>query len=507
MVTTQQLELLAPLSGVLMPLEQVPDPVFSSRLMGDGLCIDPTSQVLCAPLAGVISNLQHTGHAVSITDASGVQVLLHIGLDTVNLGGQGFTCLVEEGQQVVAGQALIEFDADYVAQHARSLLTLMLVASGESIIDVSGSEVLVEAGQPVLRVGEAAVQASTQQAPSQGDTLFSLAIALPNPNGLHARPAAVFAQAAKGFAATIELHKHEQRINAKSLVAIMTLQTSHGDVVQVSATGEDAEQAIRVLSDLLVAGCGEAVTPVAQVATETTYASAPEPVRVDDTLLRGVCASSGAVFGQVVQIAAQTLDYPEAGAGEAFERAQLQRALLEADTALDSLGREFSQGPQGQIFSAHRELLQDPSLLEQAYPLLASGKSAAFSWAAAVEANEKVFRNLGNAFLAERAQDLADVGQRVLKLILRVEDTVQALPDNAILIAEQLSPSQTAGLDKTKVVGFATVGGGATSHVAILARALGLPAMCGLPAHVLSLASGTPVLLDAEQGELHVHPS
>lgn len=507
MVTTQQLELLAPLSGVLMPLEQVPDPVFSSRLMGDGLCIDPTSQVLCAPLAGVISNLQHTGHAVSITDASGVQVLLHIGLDTVNLGGQGFTCLVEEGQQVVAGQALIEFDADYVAQHARSLLTLMLVVSGESIIDVSGNEVLVEAGQPVLRVGAADPQASTQQAPSQGDTLFSLAIALPNPNGLHARPAAVFAQAAKGFAATIELHKHEQRINAKSLVAIMTLQTSHGDVVQVSATGEDAEQAIRVLSDLLVAGCGEAVTPVAQVATETTYAPAPEPVRVDDTLLRGVCASSGAVFGQVVQIAAQTLDYPEAGAGEAFERAQLQRALLEADTALDTLGREFSQGPQGQIFSAHRELLQDPSLLEQAYPLLASGKSAAFSWAAAVEVNEKVFRNLGNAFLAERAQDLADVGQRVLKLILRIEDTVQALPDNAILIAEQLSPSQTAGLDKTKVVGFATVGGGATSHVAILARALGLPAMCGLPVHVLSLASGTPVLLDAEQGELHVRPS
>jgi phosphoenolpyruvate-protein kinase (PTS system EI component) len=92
-------------------------------------------------------------------------------------------------------------------------------------------------------------------------------------------------------------------------------------------------------------------------------------------------------------------------------------------------------------------------------------------------------------------------------LILRVEDAVQALPDNAILIADQLSPSQTAGLDKTKVVGFATVGGGATSHVAILARALGLPAMCGLPAQVLSLASGTPVLLDAEQGELHVRPS
>ena len=100
MVTPSQLELLAPLSGVVLALDDVPDPVFSSRLMGDGVCIDPTSQMLCAPLAGVVSNLQHTGHALSITHDSGVQVLLHIGLDTVNLQGKGFIAQVEEGQRV-----------------------------------------------------------------------------------------------------------------------------------------------------------------------------------------------------------------------------------------------------------------------------------------------------------------------------------------------------------------------------------------------------------------------
>jgi len=144
MVTSQQLQLLAPLSGVLMALDNVPDPVFASRLIGDGLCIDPTSQVLCAPLAGVISNLQHTGHAISITGENGVQVLLHIGLDTVNLGGKGFTPLVMEGQQVAAGQALIEFDADYIALHARSLLTLMLVVSGEPLVPLEPGSGLVE---------------------------------------------------------------------------------------------------------------------------------------------------------------------------------------------------------------------------------------------------------------------------------------------------------------------------------------------------------------------------
>ncbi|WP_259699518.1 PEP-utilizing enzyme, partial [Pseudomonas fluorescens] len=85
------------------------------------------------------------------------------------------------------------------------------------------------------------------------------------------------------------------------------------------------------------------------------------------------------------------------------------------------------------------------------------------------------------------------------KLILGVPDGVWELPDQAILIAEQLTPSQTAALDTDKVLGFATVGGGATSHVAILARALGLPAVCGLPLQVLSLASGTRVLLDADK--------
>ena len=79
----------------------------------------------------MISNVQASGHAISITDDNGVQVLMHIGLDTVNLAGKGFTRLVEEGQRVEAGQALIEFDADYIALHARSLLTLMLVVSGE----------------------------------------------------------------------------------------------------------------------------------------------------------------------------------------------------------------------------------------------------------------------------------------------------------------------------------------------------------------------------------------
>lgn len=493
MTTTQPLELLAPLSGVLLALDKVPDPVFSSRLIGDGLCIDPTSQTLCAPLAGVISNIQDSGHAVSVTDDNGVQVLMHIGLDTVNLAGQGFTRLVQEGQRVEAGQPLIEFDADYVALNARSLLTLMLVVSGEPFSLLADG--LVETGQPLLQLSPSeAVQAADEE---EGDALFSKPLTLPNANGLHARPAAVFAQAAKGFNASIYLHKQTQSANAKSLVAIMALQTVQGDTLQVSAAGEDAEAAIKALVALLAEGCGEAVAIVAEPAATQS------PV----TLLRGVCASPGSAFGQVVQVTEPELVITQQGTGEAAERAALTRGLLAATEALQALQDKAAGSAQAEIFRAHQELLEDPTLLEHAHRLLAEGKSAAFAWNSATLATIKLFQGLGNALIAERATDLADVGQRVLKRILGIQDSAWDLPERAILIAEQLTPSQTASLDTRKVLGFVTVGGGATSHVAILARALGLPAICGVPGEVLALANGKQVLLDADKGELHLDPN
>ncbi|MPQ69793.1 MULTISPECIES: phosphoenolpyruvate--protein phosphotransferase [unclassified Pseudomonas] len=499
MTATSSLELLAPLSGVLIELDQVPDPVFSSRMIGDGLCIDPTSAVLCAPLAGVVSNLQASGHAISITDDLGVQVLMHIGLDTVQLQGKGFTALVREGERVTAGQALIEFDVDYIALHARSLLTLVLVVSGETFTRLAPASGLIESGAPLLRIEHNGASAGPV-VEEEGEALFSSPVTLPNTNGLHARPAAVLAQAAKGFAASIVVHRRQDSANAKSLVAIMALQTVRGDVLQVSAVGEDAQAAIEALAALLAEGCGESVEPAAVIDIPVVVeASSP-------SLLRGVCASPGSAFGRVVQVAEQRLEVPEFGSDEPHERASLERALDEATQALQRLRDNTEGSAQAQIFRAHQELLEDPSLLEQARVLLAQGKSAAFAWRQVTEDTCALFERLGSSLLAERALDLKDVGQRVLRLILGVEERVTEMPDDAILIAEQLTPSQTAALDTRRVLGFVTVGGGATSHVAILARAFGLPALCGLPAEVLKVPAGTQVLLDADLGRLHLMP-
>ena len=203
-------------------------------------------------------------------------MLLHIGLDTVNLAGKGFSRLVEEGQRVVAGQPLIEFDADYVALNARSLLTLMLVVSGEPFALLAPASGLVAVGQPLLRLspGEAA-----ETVDEEGDALFSKPLTLPNTNGLHARPAAVFAQAAKGFNASIYLHKQIQSANAKSLVAIMALQTVQGDTLQVSAAGADASAAIKALVALLAEGCGETIATLVEEAAPLASVSSARVFR------------------------------------------------------------------------------------------------------------------------------------------------------------------------------------------------------------------------------------
>ncbi|UBF27376.1 PTS glucose transporter subunit IIA [Kovacikia minuta CCNUW1] len=115
--TDSTILLRAPLSGHLVPIEQVPDPVFAQKMVGDGISIDPISQTLVAPCDGEVIQLHPANHAVTLKTGEGLEVLMHIGLDTVALKGQGFTPKVKMGDRVQSGDALIEFDADYVALH------------------------------------------------------------------------------------------------------------------------------------------------------------------------------------------------------------------------------------------------------------------------------------------------------------------------------------------------------------------------------------------------------
>lgn len=114
---------LMPLEGQVVSIENVPDPVFSKKMMGDGFAIQPSNGTVISPVDGEVLNLFPTKHAVSLKDRNGREILIHIGLDTVNLKGEGFTSFVKDGQSVKKGQKLLEVDLDSIKQKVPSIIT------------------------------------------------------------------------------------------------------------------------------------------------------------------------------------------------------------------------------------------------------------------------------------------------------------------------------------------------------------------------------------------------
>ncbi|WP_295399668.1 phosphoenolpyruvate--protein phosphotransferase [uncultured Thiocystis sp.] len=507
------LELRAPLDGIILPLEQVPDPVFSQKMVGDGLSIDPLSQVLTAPCPGTISQIHHAGHAVTLTTGEGVEILMHIGLDTVTLKGEGFTPKVKLGQQVATGDALIAFDADFLATRAKSLLTLMIVTNGESVVDMVQASGRVRGGQdPCLTLTLA--EGAGAAAEIAGKRVTSDAILIPNPTGLHARPAAVLANLSKGFASKILLQRGDDQANAKSVTSIMGLEIALGDKVVLIAEGPDSQAAIDALAPELAAGLGdEGSRPAPAPATtepDPAKAPAPRPLSDDPNLLLGVAASPGLGVGKVYQLRREEIQVPETGDTDPRqERRRLEDALDRGKNELEALQTELkaqSDAKKAAIFAAHQELLGDPDLIDIAESAIAKGKGAAFAWQRAYTTHAERLSRLKNEVMAGRAADLRDVGRRVLGLLTGQPVEEPKIPAGSILIAEELTPSDTAQLNPAEVLGFATVSGGATSHVAILARALDIPAVAGIEPRALDLPNGSEVILDGGRGHLRINP-
>jgi PTS system N-acetylglucosamine-specific IIC component len=137
--------LVAPVSGEVVALEQVPDEAFASKAVGDGLAIRPTSSTVLSPAAGTVVKIFNTNHAFCLETENGAEIVVHMGLDTVGLEGKGFTRLVEEGAQVTAGQPVLEMDLAFLNANARSMISPVVVSN---IDDYSG--ITLVAGQTVV---------------------------------------------------------------------------------------------------------------------------------------------------------------------------------------------------------------------------------------------------------------------------------------------------------------------------------------------------------------------
>ena len=150
---TAGIEIFAPLSGEIVPIEDVPDVVFAEKIVGDGIAIKPTGNKMVAPCDGVIGKIFETNHAFSLESDTGIELFVHFGIDTVELKGQGFTRVAQEGQQVKTGDTIIEFDLAFLQSNAKSTLTPVVISNMDdvkSLTKLSGPVTLGET--PVLRI-------------------------------------------------------------------------------------------------------------------------------------------------------------------------------------------------------------------------------------------------------------------------------------------------------------------------------------------------------------------
>lgn len=499
-----QLTLVAPVSGVIVPLENVPDPVFAERLVGDGVSIDPTSQELLAPCDAKVIQVHRAMHALTL-DADGTEIVMHIGLDTVELKGEGFTAHVSAGDNVRLGDKLITFDADVVATRARSLLTEILVANADNVASIEARTGTVRAGADVLM--EVRLKTTAEfRAAAQNDFVHSRHVVVGNETGLHARPAALVAATARRFAADVRLVKDGREANARSVVSIMALEIGGGDSITVTARGENAAEAVAEIENTLKSGLG---VDQEHPSLADTFTDSVLTVDASGKWMRGVGASPGVAIGQVFQLRHQDAIIEERAADPNLERRELDAAIASAHLQLETLRTRMAAEAdldRAAIFSAHQELLEDPELLDEAARQIRNGASAAYAWRASYTAQANRLFGLKSPLLAGRAADMKDVGRRVLHLLIGDDDSAPLIPPDSIVIAEDLAPSEAASLNPANVRGFCTTMGSATSHVAILARGLGIPAVAGISPAALDIAAGTRVILDGDSGMLRLDP-
>lgn len=466
--------LVAPIDGWASALDEVPDAVFSGKLMGDGLAIDPTGATLRAPCDGEVVLLHAARHAVTLRAANGAEILLHVGVDTVALGGDGFEAHVSQGQRVRAGDPLLTFDLDGLATRVKSLITPVIVLEG---FEISRRE-----QQRAVKAGDFLMEL---RAPGQE---IRRTLRVPFEHGIHARPAAQLAAALRGLSAEVSALANGRKANARSAVAWMELGAQRGDEVTLVASGADAEAALAAIEAVL--GARRAPLPVGEHGVRPT--------------LPGVIASRGIAVGPAAHIDASAPPPSETGNGIAHESAELERARNLVRGQLERLHASAS-GQAREVLDAHLSFIDDPELLQHAEASIARGKSAGWAWRAAVDESAKALHAVGDPRVAERADDLRDLAGQVLRALAGDAAALDP-PVGSILVGQELLPSQLVGLPAGRIAGFCTAAGGPTSHVAILAAAMNLPALVAAGPQVLHIAEGTPLVLDADEGVLRIAP-
>lgn len=324
--------------------------------------------------------------------------------------------------------------------------------------------------------------------------------------GLHARAAANLVRVASKFKSKLTLQRLEGGLeaDAKSILSILTLAASYGTALKLVATGDDEQQALEAIVDLFSRAFdeNEKIQPRPSVAVK------------EELRCQGLGVSDGVVLGRVLRLqkGARDVYRAEIGDGDLERerrrfRAAVRLSRRQLETIKQRAEKELGRG-HAYIFDAHLLFLEDAKLTRDVEDFIVREHSNA-EWATKVVGDRllSIYAQMNDEYLRERGSDIEDVIQRLLANLTGEGLKYPNLKEDAVIVAPDLLPSTVAELDLNHVKAIATDSGGWTSHMAIIARGLGLTAVVGLRDFYQRTRTGDRIIVDARHGEVILHPA
>lgn len=332
-------------------------------------------------------------------------------------------------------------------------------------------------------------------------------IVLANAHGLHARPATQLVNITKTYQGEIRVAVDDgQFISAKSLTKLLAMGCKYGQTLTFIAEPDtDAVEGLSKIIQAVQQGLGEEVEAI-ENKIGTQQINTLEFEEEIATPTTGIPASTGLAFGPAHVIKPKRFQYERFGNNVKAEKEKLEIALHSVKNTLHQLIAKTEANEIKQIFMAHLEMLDDPDLIQQVHQSLNQNLSAPAAWHQYIEKAAQAQAALPDRLLAERAADLRDIGDKVLAVLCN-EVAAQEPEQPYILIMHDVGPSDVARLNKDRVAGILTAVGGASAHSAIVARALGIPAIVGASDAVLNITPHTTVLINGDTGAFEINPS
>ncbi len=362
----------------------------------------------------------------------------------------------------------------------------------------------------ILNALNATDQAPSESEPEQLEDFSTTAVAnVVDVQGMHARPASLIAERAATFSETdIRIRNDQKTANGKSMASLLAMGASLDDELVISAQGPEADQAVQVLAEMINQGLdSDEDEDNASYNPLAVLSALPAPqCRVTIT---GSAASPGITMAPAFRLHSRKMTFEENAQDPKEEAKRFSTALTEAAHQLDELQANMqTRAPkEAAILHAQKQLLQDELVLTDSEKYIVNGKTAAWSFHQAIEKQVDSLKKVDNERLRARIADLIDVRDRVVALMVPASSSVVYPQTDFVLMAKDLTPSQTAGLHGLKVRGICTELGGPNSHMAILARALGIPAVVGLgDGSLTNIEDGDLIIVDPQASSIYVDP-